>query len=37
MKILNKLVGKKCHDSVMQREVVGLVSTTIASEPVSFF
>lgn len=33
MKILNKLVDKSIHDPVMQREITGVVSTTITSEP----
>lgn len=36
IKILNKLVGKSSHDPVMQREVVGVVSTMIATELIHF-
>lgn len=36
MKTINKVIGKNIHDLIMQREIMGAVSTITISEPINF-
>lgn len=37
MKMINKLVGNNIRDPILQREIMGVVSTMTISEPINFF